>query len=263
MLMELEPYIQEPNPNTINNQQITSYQMKKEMLINVLQSEECRIAIVEDGLLEELYVERSSQESYVGNIYKGRIVNIEPSIQAAFVDFGIGRNGFLHVSDVDPAYYKHLLSKEDLAEYEAELDREYGTANRGRDRNDRGPRDRGRRQPPPQPMTAWLEQQPPPAPPRDIPAEIVSLEDVEGFAEGLDEIPIAEEIIETLVEAEEELPVESPVVRDTRPETTPHVRDARAEIKVPDDTEQEFGAGLIEEGAVRNEEAFAPNVSPP
>src|SRR6266478_10110741 len=82
--------------------------MKKEMLINVLQPEECRIAIVEDGVLEELYVERSSQESYVGNIYKGRIVNIEPSIQAAFVDFGIGRNGFLHVSDVEPAYYRHL-----------------------------------------------------------------------------------------------------------------------------------------------------------
>ena len=72
--------------------------MKKEMLINVLQPEECRIAIVEDGVLEELYVERTSHESYVGNIYKGRIVNIEPSIQAAFVDFGVGRNGFLHVS---------------------------------------------------------------------------------------------------------------------------------------------------------------------
>src|SRR5438067_9036877 len=118
--------------------------MKKEMLINVLQPEECRIAIVEDGVLEELYVERSSQESYVGNIYKGRIVNIEPSIQAAFVDFGIGRNGFLHVSDVDPAYYKHLLSKEDLAEYEAELDREYGGGGRGRGDRDRD-RDRGGR----------------------------------------------------------------------------------------------------------------------
>jgi Rne/Rng family ribonuclease len=84
--------------------------MKKEMLINVLQPEECRIAILEDGTLEELYIERTSQESYVGNVYKGRIVNIEPSIQAAFVDFGIGRNGFLHVSDVDPAYYKHLAN---------------------------------------------------------------------------------------------------------------------------------------------------------
>jgi ribonuclease E len=82
--------------------------MKKEMLINVLQPEECRIAILEEGLLEELYVERTSHESYVGNIYKGRIVNIEPSIQAAFVDFGVGRNGFLHVSDVEPTYYRHL-----------------------------------------------------------------------------------------------------------------------------------------------------------
>src|SRR3977135_2081923 len=82
--------------------------MKKEMLINVLQPEECRIAILENGVLEELYVERTSLESYVGNIYKGRIVNIEPSIQAAFVDFGVGRNGFLHVSDVEPTYYRHL-----------------------------------------------------------------------------------------------------------------------------------------------------------
>src|ERR1700726_1439827 len=89
--------------------------MKKEMLINVLQPEECRIAIVEDGILEELYVERTSHESYVGNIYKGRIVNIEPSIQAAFVDFGVGRNGFLHVSDVEPTYYRHLLDPRDRA----------------------------------------------------------------------------------------------------------------------------------------------------
>src|SRR5437899_1907862 len=84
-----------------------NHMKKKVMLINVLQPEECRIAIVEDGVLEELYVERTSQESYVGNIYKGRIVNIEPSIQAAFVDFGVGRNGFLHVSDVDPQYFRN------------------------------------------------------------------------------------------------------------------------------------------------------------
>jgi ribonuclease E len=83
--------------------------MKKEMLINVLQPEESRIAIVEDGTLEELYVERTSAENLVGNIYKGRVVNIEPSIQAVFVDFGIGRNGFLHVSDVEYQYYKHLV----------------------------------------------------------------------------------------------------------------------------------------------------------
>src|SRR5438477_5934139 len=80
--------------------------MKQEMLINVAQPEECRIAIVEDGVLEELYIERSSQGNFVGNIYKGRIVNLEPSIQAAFVDFGVGRNGFLHISDVESQYFR-------------------------------------------------------------------------------------------------------------------------------------------------------------
>ncbi len=80
--------------------------MKQEMLINVAQPEECRIAILEDGLLEELYVERTSQDNYVGNIYKGVVVNLEPSIQAAFVDFGVGRNGFLHISDIEPQYFR-------------------------------------------------------------------------------------------------------------------------------------------------------------
>jgi ribonuclease E len=80
--------------------------MKQEMLINVAQPEECRIAIVEDGTLEELYIERTSQDNYVGNIYKGKVVNLEPSIQAAFIDFGVGRNGFLHISDVEPQYYR-------------------------------------------------------------------------------------------------------------------------------------------------------------
>ncbi len=83
-----------------------TYNMKQEMLINVAQTEECRIAIVEDGVLEELYLERTSQHNYVGNIYKGRIVNLEPSIQAAFVDFGVGRNGFLHISDVESQYFR-------------------------------------------------------------------------------------------------------------------------------------------------------------
>lgn len=80
--------------------------MKQEMLINVSQPEECRIAIVEDGILEELYIERANADNYVGNIYKGKVVNIEPSIQAAFVDFGVGRNGFLHISDVESQYFR-------------------------------------------------------------------------------------------------------------------------------------------------------------
>ena len=80
--------------------------MSQKMLINARQPEECRIAVVEDGVLEELQVERTTNENYVHNIYKGVVVNIEQSIQAAFVDFGVGRNGFLHISDVEPHYFK-------------------------------------------------------------------------------------------------------------------------------------------------------------
>jgi ribonuclease E len=83
--------------------------MPKEMLINVAEGEECRIAVVQDGHLEGLFLERSGTERHVGNIYKGRVVNVEPSIQAAFVDIGMPRNGFLHVSDIcGRAYPKRL-----------------------------------------------------------------------------------------------------------------------------------------------------------
>ncbi len=74
--------------------------MDKRMLINAVEPEECRIAILENNVLEELYIERTSREQIAGNIYKGRVVNIEPSIEAAFVDIGLKKNGFLHASDV-------------------------------------------------------------------------------------------------------------------------------------------------------------------
>ncbi len=77
----------------------------KLMLINYIKAEECRIAILDNGRLEELFSERASKVSHVGNIYKGKIINIEPSIQAAFVDFGLEKNGFLHISDLHPQYF--------------------------------------------------------------------------------------------------------------------------------------------------------------
>src|SRR5256885_6194879 len=79
--------------------------MAKEMLVNISEGEECRIALLDNGKLEELYMERTSSTSHVGNIYKGRVTNVEPSIQAAFIDFGIGKNGFLHISDLHPQYF--------------------------------------------------------------------------------------------------------------------------------------------------------------
>ena len=70
------------------------------MLINAIEPEESRIAIVEENVLEEFYIERHSQQQSVGNIYKGKVVNIETSIQASFVDLGLKKNGFLYVADI-------------------------------------------------------------------------------------------------------------------------------------------------------------------
>ncbi|MBL8745261.1 MAG: Rne/Rng family ribonuclease [Phycisphaerae bacterium] len=77
----------------------------QQMIVNYLPGDECRIAIMEDGRLEELHTERAGSVSFVGNIYVGKVINVEASIQAAFVDFGLESNGFLHVSDVHPMYF--------------------------------------------------------------------------------------------------------------------------------------------------------------
>ncbi len=71
----------------------------KELIINITPLE-TRIAVVEDERLAELHIERQESRSVVGNIYKGRVDSIVPGIQAAFVDIGFEKNGFLYVSDI-------------------------------------------------------------------------------------------------------------------------------------------------------------------
>ncbi len=73
--------------------------MSDEVLVNVT-PRETRVAIVENGLLQELYVERASRRGLVGNIYRGRVSRILPGMQAAFVELGLERTAFLHAQDI-------------------------------------------------------------------------------------------------------------------------------------------------------------------
>lgn len=75
--------------------------MSEEILINV-SPVETRVALVENGVLQELYIERSHGRGYVGNIYKGKVVRVLPGMQAAFVDIGLERTGFIHAADMLP-----------------------------------------------------------------------------------------------------------------------------------------------------------------
>lgn len=254
--------------------------MKKEMLINVLQPEETRIAILEDGVLEELYVERVSNESFVGNIYKGRIVNIEPSIQAAFVDFGVGRNGFLHISDVDPIYYEKYDSLEQLyttserrtkgkssrrpergrkAEPEAEQEQEkeqeepVSRAKPRREEDDSrrrgksGGRRRGRRRRDEEPIDADV--------PQELSVSSEALPDLDDFQISEDDDAFGAGIVDVddmetdsgLIEPEEEtVPEKAEPIARQQPAARP-APPAAPQQDEEDDEDDSFGAGILDD----------------
>ncbi|MGA1516647.1 MAG: translation initiation factor IF-2 N-terminal domain-containing protein [Phycisphaerales bacterium] len=87
------------------NNQSSAADFNRVMIANDTPGEECRIAILDQGRLDGLSTERVATATNVGNIYKGKVTNVEPAIQAAFVDFGEGQNGFLHISDLHPKYF--------------------------------------------------------------------------------------------------------------------------------------------------------------
>ena len=73
--------------------------MSKEILINIT-PQETRVAILENGMVHDLYIERSRNRGLVGNVYKGKVVRVLPGMEAAFVEIGLEKAAFLHVSDV-------------------------------------------------------------------------------------------------------------------------------------------------------------------
>ena len=78
----------------------------RKMFVNAADPDEFRVAIVEEGQIEELALESASREATKANIYTGVVINIEPSLQAAFVNYGGERHGFLPLSEVHPDYYQ-------------------------------------------------------------------------------------------------------------------------------------------------------------
>jgi len=74
--------------------------MNSEILVNVTPME-TRVAVVENGAVQELYIERAQTRGIVGNVYRGKVVRVLPGMQAAFVDIGLDRAAFIHASDID------------------------------------------------------------------------------------------------------------------------------------------------------------------
>ena len=80
--------------------------MSKNILIDTTNNIETRIAVTEDGKLDDFEIETNKKSAVKGDVYLAKITRIEPSLQAAFVDFGNNRNGFLPLTEIHPDYFK-------------------------------------------------------------------------------------------------------------------------------------------------------------
>src|ERR671939_2118099 len=106
--------------------------MPNSLLVINADGPETRVALVENGLLGELYIDRKQERGIAGNIYKGRIERVLPGMQAAFVNIGLEKSAYLHVSDVrgTPDDLKRLLAGDSSKQSDDEDDDE---ADRKRD----------------------------------------------------------------------------------------------------------------------------------
>ncbi len=115
--------------------------MAKKMLIDATHAEETRVVVVDGNKVEEFDFESENKRQLAGNIYLAKVTRVEPSLQAAFVDYGGNRHGFLAFSEIHPDYYQiPVADREALLEEE----RAYAEAQRARDEEDEKPKRRSR-----------------------------------------------------------------------------------------------------------------------
>src|SRR3954469_21321005 len=95
--------------------------MTKRMLIDATHAEETRVVVLDGNRLEDFDVETSTKRQLKGNIYLAKVVRVEPSLQAAFVEYGGNRHGFLAFSEIHPDYYQiPIADRQRLIEMQAE-----------------------------------------------------------------------------------------------------------------------------------------------
>ncbi|MGO3518547.1 MAG: ribonuclease E/G, partial [Acetobacter cibinongensis] len=95
--------------------------MSKRMLIDATHAEETRVVVMDGNRLEDYDVEAAAKKQLKGNIYLARVIRVEPSLQAAFVEYGGNRHGFLAFSEIHPDYYQiPVADREKLLALQAE-----------------------------------------------------------------------------------------------------------------------------------------------
>src|SRR3954453_15075061 len=122
--------------------------MTKRMLIDATHAEETRVVVLDGNRLEDFDVETSTKRQLKGNIYLAKVVRVEPSLQAAFVDYGGNRHGFLAFGEIHPDYYQipvadrqALIDEEERAARAADAEADHRAGRRAQ--RERGSHRRG------------------------------------------------------------------------------------------------------------------------
>ncbi len=206
--------------------------MAKKMLIDATHAEETRVVVVDGNKVEEFDFESENKRQLAGNIYLAKVTRVEPSLQAAFVDYGGNRHGFLAFSEIHPDYYQiPVADREALMEEE----RAYAEATKARDEEDEKPRKtrkpRKSRKKVEEPVAAATEEAP------------VETTEISGM-ETIDLAPEGDEVeglspMELVSETPVEEPAEDAVAEDAVTENVVLSEEAPAEVIVSEDAPPE------------------------
>ena len=177
--------------------------MPKKMLIDATHAEETRVVVVDGNKVEEFDFESENRRQLAGNIYLAKVTRVEPSLQAAFVDYGGNRHGFLAFSEIHPDYYQIPVADREalLAE-----ERAYAEAQAAKDDEDEKPKRRSRsRSRKPKAAEAAMDD-------AKTSTEIEGMETVD--LDNDDEVEVSDEEASSPMERVKETPVETPDVSD-------------------------------------------------
>ena len=203
--------------------------MAKKMLIDATHAEETRVVVVDGNKVEEFDFESENKRQLAGNIYLAKVTRVEPSLQAAFVDYGGNRHGFLAFSEIHPDYYQiPVADREALMEEE----RAYAESQRQRDEEQDNPKPRRRRRSSAIAAEASSDDavvsKTVETPEDNTSGDIAGMETIDlgdEAAEAVEAVPEGSSPMETVAET----PVEASVADEAVEETTPEV-DADAEL---------------------------------
>ncbi len=213
--------------------------MAKKMLIDATHAEETRVVVVDGNKVEEFDFESENKRQLAGNIYLAKITRVEPSLQAAFVDYGGNRHGFLAFSEVHPDYYQIPIADREalMAEEQA-----YADSLKARDEDEEKPKPRGRGRGRGRSKAENVKTE-----------DAVETQAVEGDIQGMETIDLDDDVPEgsSPMELVAETPVETPAADE-------NVTDAAASEDVSAAPVSEADAEVAAEKASDDDEVEAP-----